>query len=77
MKQDCTQKRSDTAWLSKSVRVAETSQMGVSVATYRAIRERIRAEDPQLDEQTLADTVEGVTDVHEIIAAIVRCGSRR
>ncbi len=47
-------------------------QLTFSAIHYKAVCERLQAEDPTLDEQTLADTVEGLTDLHEILGAVIR-----
>ena len=39
---------------------------------YRALRERLLEEFPVLDNETIQDTLEGITDLHEMIAAVIR-----
>jgi len=42
------------------------------VSKYLVLKERLLAKFPTTDEDTLVDTLEGITDLHEMIAAVIR-----
>ena len=44
----------------------------LEASRYRNLRDRLLADYPGADEETLADTLEGITDLHEMIAAVIR-----
>jgi hypothetical protein len=39
---------------------------------FQAVKQRIREQHPDLDEETLADTIEGLTSLPDIVEAIIR-----
>jgi hypothetical protein len=44
----------------------------LEVSKYVGLKERLLVSFPTADEDTLLDTLEGITDLHEMIAAVVR-----
>lgn len=46
--------------------------LGIAAQQHQLLRDRLLAAESDLDEETLADTLEGLTDLHEILAAIIR-----
>src|SRR5665213_767771 len=56
----------------KCIRSRAMGQLTMSAIHYRTLQHRLRTQDPRIDEQTLADTVEGLTDLHEILQAVIR-----
>ncbi len=47
-------------------------QLAHELSHYEYLRERLAAQFPEADEETLLDTLEGMTELHEMIAAVVR-----
>jgi len=47
-------------------------QLTTETHRYLATRQRLIAVWPEIDCETLADTLEGITDLHEMIAAVIR-----
>jgi hypothetical protein len=46
--------------------------LSVEVSKFQLLRERLLADYPMLDDECLADTLEGITELHEMIAAVIR-----
>jgi Gp157 protein len=46
--------------------------LALSIGGYAATKERLLAAWPELDPETLADTLEGITDLPDMIAAVIR-----
>ena len=47
-------------------------QLKSELIRYQRTKERLLAAWPELDSHTLEDTLEGITDLHEMIAAVIR-----
>jgi Siphovirus Gp157 len=47
-------------------------QLQTEAQRYQLVREGIVQEFPGLDDETIRDTLEGITDLHEMIAAVIR-----
>jgi len=46
--------------------------LSIGLANYQLLRERLLTEYPLLDDETISDSLEGITDLHEMIAAVIR-----
>ena len=46
--------------------------LSIETEKYLQLRERIALAYPEADEETLLDTLEGISDLHEMIAAVIR-----
>ncbi|MGE0055188.1 MAG: siphovirus Gp157 family protein [Hyphomicrobium sp.] len=50
----------------------ESTGLGIELRNYAFLRDRLRHEFPDIDEDTLSDTLEGITDLREMLAEVIR-----
>ena len=48
------------------------SRLNHELANHEYLRQQLEKKFPDIDEETLLDTLEGITDLHEMIAEVVR-----
>ena len=53
-------------------RCSSRGPIGLEIAKYQLLKERLIAEFPTSDAETLTDTLEGITDLKEMLAAVIR-----
>ena len=46
--------------------------IATELSRYQLLKERLTAAYADIDEETLSDTLEGITNLHEMIAAVIR-----
>ncbi len=44
----------------------------LETSKYQLLKQRLLTDYPEVDDETLADTLEGITNLHEMIAAVIR-----
>jgi Gp157 protein len=46
--------------------------LSLETTKHQLLKQRLLSEYPEVDDETLQDTLEGITDLHEMIAAVIR-----
>ncbi|WP_373504761.1 siphovirus Gp157 family protein [Aestuariivirga sp.] len=49
-----------------------TSTIATELNRFHELRRRLLAQDPEIDDTTLADTLEGIASLHEAVTAVIR-----